>query len=356
MSLEDYLAKLDPKTAKRVQTAQAVELIRLKTASFGLNNALGGGIGKGRVSLTYGPPSSGKSLLWMQSIANWQKEGLVCAWIDVEGTYEKGFAAKIGVDNDNLILIQKKSFGAITDEIMPHIRAGIDVLVIDSVSDALPEVFTDNDGGVVEFDKMKQLGAHAKSCTMMLNAIHYENFETAVILISQTTTKIESTYVKQVPHGGQKILFGSSQIIKLQSSNTEKQQKMGKIHMGDRVIEIPVARRVDAYVEKNKLGPQSQKCEYDLYYAGDFIGVDYVGEIVDMAIVFDVVKKSGAWFKYNGEQTQGRDSFIDRLRENQVEFKGLEDEVNMIMTGEVPINDEEIRGILESREAGVQDS
>jgi recombination protein RecA len=350
LSLEDYLARLDPKTAKRVKTAQEIELVRLKTASMGLNIALGGGIGQGRVTLTYGPPSSGKSLLWMQSIANWQKEGRICGWIDVEGTYEKGFAAKLGVDNDNLILIQKKSFGAITDEIMPHIRAGIDALVIDSVSDALPEVFTDNDGNVVEFEKMKQLGAHAKSCTMMLNAIHYENEKTAVVLISQTTTKIEQTYVKQVPHGGQKILFGSSQIIKLQSSNTEKQQKMGKVHVGDRIIEIPVARSVEAYVEKNKLGPQSQKAEWDLYYAGEFIGIDAIGEVVDLAVAYDAVKKSGAWFKYNGEQTQGRDSFIQRMRDNDVEFKQLSEEVHMILTGEVPINDEEVRRVSESDE------
>lgn len=339
MSLEDYLSKLDPKTAKRVQTAQAVNLIRLKTASVTLNDALGGGIGKGRVTLTYGPPSSGKSLLWMHSIANWQKEGLICAWIDVEGTYEKTFAAKIGIDNDNLILIQRRSFGAVTDEILPHIRAGIDVLVIDSVSDALPEVFTDNDGHAVEFEKMKQIGAHAKSCTMMLNAIHYENQDTAVILISQTTTKMEQTYVKQVPHGGQKILFGSSQIIKLLSSNTEKQQKMGRVVQGDRIVEIPVARRVEAYVEKNKLGPQSQKAEYDLYYAGDFIGIDYLGEVFDMALDYGIVTGKG-WFEYNGVKTQGRDNFIDRLREDEVEFKQLEDELHMVRTGEVPIEQE----------------
>lgn len=339
MSLENYLAKLDPKTAKRVQTAQAVELVRLKTASFGLNLALGGGIGKGRVTLTYGAPSSGKSLLWQQSIANWQKEGLICAWVDVEGTYDKAFAAKIGIDNDKLILIQKKSFGAITDEITPHLRAGIDVVVIDSVSDALPEVFVDKDGSGVEFEKQKQMAAHARSCTIMLNAIHYENSDTAVILISQTTTKIESTYTKQVPHGGQKIMFGSSQVIKLNSSNTEKQQIMGEVHAGDRILQIPVARSVEAYVEKNKLGPQSQKAEYDLYYAGDYIGIDYIGEVVDLAVVYDIVKKSGAWFKYNDEQSQGRPEFIKRLKANDVEFKQLEDELHMVLTGEVPINE-----------------
>lgn len=349
MNLEDYLARLDPKTAKRVLTAQAVNLVRLKTASITLNDALGGGIGKGRVTLTYGPPSSGKSLLWMHSIANWQKEGLICAWIDVEGTYEKEFAAKIGVDNDNLILIQKKSFGAITDEIMPHIRAGIDVLVIDSVSDALPEVFIDGDGSAVEFDKMKQIGAHAKSCTMMLNAIHYENFETAVVLISQTTTKMENNYVRQAPHGGQKILFGSSQIIKLTSSNTEKQQKMGRILRGDRLVEIPIARHVEAYVEKNKIGPQSQKAEWDLYYAGNFIGIDYVGEVFDMALDFGIITGKG-WFEYNGVKTQGRDNFIDRLREDDVEFKQLEDELHMMKTGEVPI-EQEISGLPESEGA-----
>jgi recombination protein RecA len=336
VALEDFLSKLDPKTAKRLKTAQETELVKFPLASTGLTHALGGGIGAGRITLCYGNTSSGKSVLMMQTIGLLQKQGKVCAWVDVEGTYEKSFGAKLGIDNDELILIQKKSFGGITDEIMPLIRAGIDFLVIDSISDALPEVFVDKDGGAVEFDKMKQLGAHAKSCTMMVNAIHYENDRTAVVLISQTTTKIEQTYVKQVPHGGQKVPFASSQIIKLTSSNTEGQQIMGNTYVGDLILEAPIGRKVDYYVEKNKLGPQSRKGKYDLYYAGDFVGIDAVGEIVDTAETFGIVTKKGAWYTVEGQQFQGRPKVIAALRDDDVLLKTLKERISLVLTGELP--------------------
>lgn len=341
MAFEDFLSRLDPKTAKRLKTAQEIELVKYPLVSTGLTTALGGGIGAGRITLVYGNTSSGKSVLMMQSIGLLQKQGKVCAWVDVEGTYEKSFGARLGINNDELILIQKKSFGGITDEIMPLIRAGIDVVVIDSISDALPEVFVDKDGSAVEFDKMKQLGAHAKSCTMMVNAIHYENEKTAVVLISQTTTKIEQTYVKQVPHGGQKVPFASSQIIKLTSSNTEGQQIMGNSYVGDLVIEAPIGRKVEYYVEKNKLGPQSRKGKYDLYYDGDFVGIDAVGEIVDAAEAYGIVTKKGAWYTVEGNQYQGRPKVISALREDDVLLKTLKEKVNTVLTGELP--DDEIQ-------------
>lgn len=338
MSFEDFMAKLDPKTAKRLKTAQETELVRLPLASSGLTKALGGGIGAGRITLCYGNTSSGKSVLFMQTAGILQKMGKVCAWVDVEGTYEKSFAARLGVDNDQLILIQKKSFGGVTDEIMPLIRAGIDFIVIDSISDALPEVFVDSGGEAVTFDKMKQLGAHAKSCTMMVNAIHYENTSTAVVLISQTTTKIEATYVKQVPHGGQKVPFASSQIIKLTSSNTEKQQKTGETYVGDFIIEAPIGRNVEFYIEKNKLGPQSRKGDYDLFYAGDFIGIDSVGEIFDEAVKYGVIgsKPKSSWYTVEGDSIQGRDKIIGILRDNDVLLKTIEEKVNLVLTGEIP--------------------
>ena len=336
MAFEDFLSKLDPKTAKRLKTAQEIELVKFPVASTGLTHALGGGIGAGRITLVYGNTSSGKSVLMMQTIGELQKQGLVCAWVDVEGTYEKSFGARLGINNDELILIQKKSFGGITDQIMPLIRAGIDMIVIDSISDALPEVFVDKDGSAVEFDKMKQLGAHAKSCTMMVNAIHYENDRTAVVLISQTTTKIEATYVKQVPHGGQKVPFASSQIIKLTSSNTEGQQIMGNSYVGDLILEAPIGRKVEYYVEKNKLGPQSRKGKYDLYYDGDFVGIDSVGEVVDKAEILGIVTKKGAWYTVEEKQMQGRPKVISALREDDVLLKTLTEKVNLALTGELP--------------------
>lgn len=336
MAFEDFMAKLDPKTAKRLKTAQEIELIKFPLASTGLTTALGGGIGAGRITLVYGNTSSGKSVLMMQTVGLLQKMGKVCAWVDVEGTYEKSFGARLGINNDELILIQKKSFGAITDSIMPLIRGGIDLIVVDSISDALPEVFVDKDGEAVEFEKMKQLGAHAKSCTMMVNAIHYENEQTAVVLISQTTTKIEATYVKQVPHGGQKVPFASSQIIKLTSSNTENQQKKGITYIGDIQMETPIGRKVEFYVEKNKLGPQSRKGEYDLFYDGSFVGIDSVGEVLDAAEKYGIVTKKGAWYTVEEKQYQGRDNVIAMLRENDVLLKSLTEKVNLVLTGELP--------------------
>jgi recombination protein RecA len=333
MSLEDYLTRLDPKTAKRVQTAQEIELVKRPLASIGLTNALNGGIGAGRVTLCYGNTSSGKSVLFQQSIGRiWQPQGLVCAYVDAEGTYEKSWGARLGINNDELILIQSKSSGRIEKEIKPHLEAGIDILVIDSISDILPEVFVDKDGNMNE--DRKQLGAHAKAITNLINGIHYVNEKTAVIVLSQTTTKIEQTYVKQVPHGGQKILFSASQIIKLTSSNTDNQQIKGDLMVGGVVLEQPIGRKVGYYVEKNKMGRQSTKGEYDLYYAGDSVGIDTVGEVLDLAEAFAIVEKKGAWYTYEEKQYQGRPRFVEALKADAELFGGMSRWVQSAMTGE----------------------
>lgn len=322
-NFDQFVNGLDPKTAKRIKVAEEIELIKHPLASVGLTNALGGGIGAGRVTLCYGNTSSGKSALFQQSIGElWQPAGLVCAYVDAEGTYEKNWGSRLGINNKELILIQSKSSGRIEKEIKPYIEGGIDIIIIDSISDILPEVFIDKDGGMQE--DRKQIGAHAKALTNLVNGIHYINEKTAVVLISQTTTKIEQTYVKQVPHGGQKIPFASSQIIKLTSSSTEKQQIMGELQMGDRIIDQPIGRKVEYFVEKNKMGRQHMKGLYDLYYAGKFVGIDTYGEITDLAETFGILKKSGAWYTntLTGEQFQGRGNVVTNLK-NDKETYGL---------------------------------
>jgi recombination protein RecA len=335
MELEDYLAKLDPTTAKRVKVAQDVELIRLPLASVGLTNALQGGIGAGRITLIYGNTSAGKSVLMYQSIAQWQKEGLMCLLVDAEGTYAKDFGARLGIDNDKLLLVQSKSSGRIEKEITPHIEAGVDIIVIDSISHILPEVFIEKDGHMADQDHRKQLGAHAKAITSLVNGIHFLNEKTAVVLISQTTTQIEQTYVKQVPHGGKKVLFASSQIIKVTSSNTENQQIKGEVPLGDMIVTEPIGRSVEYYVEKNKMGYQSGKGQYDLYYRGSFVGIDTTGEVLDLAEKFGLVKKKGAWYTYEDKQYQGRTNLINHLKGNEESFELLKKELTQAMTGEI---------------------
>jgi len=334
---EKFLSGLDPKTAKEVRSAAETETKRFPLASEGLTRNLGGGIGAGRITLAYGNQSSGKSLLFMQSVAMWQKMGLVCAWVDAEGVWDKSWAARLGINNEELILIQSKSAGRIEKKIRPYMENRIDIVVIDSISDIMPEVFIDKDGALADPENRKQLGAHAKAITGLINGMLFVNDQTAIVLISQTTTKIESTYVKQVPHGGQKVLFASSQIIKLTSSGTEGQQITGEVTLGGRIITAPVGRKVDAYVEKNKMGPQSLSTKYDIYYAGKFVGIDTFGEIVDFAELLGVVEKKGAWFKHTptDKQYQGRTNLINALRDDNELLELTKKHINMRMTGEV---------------------
>jgi RecA/RadA recombinase len=141
----------------------------------------------------------------LQSIGEWQKQGLTCAYVDAEGTFSDEFAQRLGVNTEDLILIQKKSFGAVTDGVVPLLQAGVDILVIDSISLDAARGLRGQRRRVQEFDRMKQIGAHAKSTSIMINALHYSNVKTSIVIISQTTTKIENTYTKQVPHGGVKL-------------------------------------------------------------------------------------------------------------------------------------------------------
>jgi recombination protein RecA len=270
-----------------------------------------------------------------QSIAKWQAEGLVCLLVDAEGTYEKNFGARLGIDNDKLILIQSKSSGRVEKEITPHLEAGVDVIVVDSISHILPEVFIEKDGHMADQEHRKQMGAHAKAITNLVNGIHFLNEKTAVVLISQTTTQIEQTYVKQVPHGGKKVQFASSQIVKLTSSNTENQQIKGEVQLGEMLVTEPVGRKVEYYVEKNKMGFQSGKGEYDLYYRGSYVGIDTVGEVLDLAEKFGLVNKKGAWYTYEDKQYQGRTNLVNHLKANPESLELLKKELTQAMTGEL---------------------
>lgn len=335
MSYENFISKLNPKVAASLKTAQETELVKLPLASHRLTNDLNGGIAKGRVTLIYGNTSSGKSLLAQQSIAKWQKQGLVCAYVDVEGTWEKSWAARLGVNNEELILIQAKSSGRIENEITPLLENEVDVLVIDSISDILPEVFIGKAGEMNEQNDRKQMSSQAKAITSLLNGIHYVNKTTAVILISQTTTYIGQSYVEQIPHGGQKTQFASSQIIRLTSSASPNQQKKGEIFIGDKVFEVPVAREVEYLVKKNKLGAPFRANKYWLFYEGPKVGIDYTAEIIDDATDFGVVDRRGAWVYYNDQSWQGRDKFVAYLEENPDVFDDIVSELHLRRTGEL---------------------
>jgi recombination protein RecA len=335
LSYENFIAKLHPKVAAAIQTAATTEVTRLPLASYGLTRDLGGGIAKGRVTLIYGATSAGKSLLVQQSIAAWQRQGLVCAYVDVEGTWDKTWAGRVGVNNEELILIQAKSSGRIEQSIRPLLESEIDVVVIDSISDILPEVFVDKDGEMNSQEDRKQIGSQAKAITALLNGIHYLNKSTAVILISQTTTFMGQSYVEQVPHGGQKTQFASSQIIRLTSSASPNQQIKGKIFVNGHVFEAPVGREVEYLVKKNKLGAPFKAGKYNLFYAGAKVGIDSLAEILKEAVDFGIIEKGGAWFTYGDNKWQGMPNVVEFFENNTDELDAVKRELHLRTTGEL---------------------
>lgn len=314
MSYESFISTLNPKVASALRTADEVEVERLELASFGITRALGGGVAKGRMSLVFGSTSGGKSSLLMESVGNWQKQGLVCGYIDVEGTYDKEWAGRLGVNNKELILQGSRSSGKIEKEAIPLIENGIDVLVLDSVSDILPEIFLGKDGsGMNDQADRKQIGSQAKAITALVNGFHYVNTNTCIILLSQTTTNLSGMHPEQVPHGGEKIKFASSAIIKLNSSPSLSKQIMGDIHVGNSVLNVPVAREVEFLIRKNKLGRPFGSGKYVFHYAGDKVGIDHAGEVIEAAKDYGIVEKGGAWYNYSGNKWQGKAAFSEHL-------------------------------------------
>jgi recombination protein RecA len=332
-SREEFYAKLNPKVAKGLRTAAEVHTELLPIHSYGLNKALGGGIGKKRIALFYGNTSSGKSALLQQSVGDWQRAGQVVAYIDVEGTWDNKWSERLGVNNKELILVQKRSVSKIYNEIRPMLEAGIDAVVIDSISMALPDSFINEDGLAKDLEHHKQIGAKAKALTTLINGIHYSNENAAVALISQTTTNIQPTYTQQIPDGGKKVGFATSQIVKLTSSGTDKAQIKGDIHVGNKTIQIPIGRKVEAYVEKNKIAPQGKSCEYNFYYDGPEVGIDITGEVIEEAVTFGVVEKAGSWIKYGGEQWQGQAKLVAHVKENPGMLEDIKKDVEAVLNG-----------------------
>lgn len=334
-NLDALLETLNPKIAKSFKRARDVENVRLPMASARLTQQLNGGIGKGRMSLFYGNTSAGKSALIMQSIGLWQAMGEVCVYVDTEGTWDNDWAESLGVDVDELILIQSKSGAKIYEQVKPLLEAEVGVLVIDSISMILSDEFIDGDGNAKGLVDQRQIGAHAKAITKLISALHYSSDSTAILVISQTTTEIGQTYTKQIPHGGKKMLFASSQIVKLTSSSTEAKLLKKEITVGNRVISVPVGRAVDFLVEKNKLGPQGGTGSYDFYFKGDEVGVDRIGEIIDMAIDYGVIKKGGSWLSIDELSWQGRSKAVDHYRALPDDLDDLKTRVLEVENGSV---------------------
>lgn len=327
--IDDILAKLDPKTRTRVQSAVDVQVERQPTPSIGLNLALKGGLGFGRQVLVWGNKSAGKSSFCLQMIAEAQKNGKTCAWIDAEASYDKKWAERLGVDSSKLIYSSAKTINDMVDVATQLMEAEVDIIVVDSISALLPAIYFEKDSSELKkLEDTKQIGAEAKDMTHAVKMLNYANKNTLLVLISQQRNQFGSMHASHIPTGGMAVKFFSSTVIKLWSSEAEANAIKAGVQVGDKILEQKVGRPVNWIIDYNKLGPPNLSGQYDFYYQGDTLGIDRVGETLDVAEMLGVVEKGGAWYTVDGERLQGRAKAVQYLRDNPKVVDKLAKEIN----------------------------
>jgi len=293
----------------RMGDQAVVEIPAIKSGSIALDAALGiGGVPKGRVIEIFGPESSGKTTLAIHIIAQAQKMGGIAAFIDAEHAFDRFYAAKLGVDLDNLYISQPDN-GEQALEIADHlIRSGaIDIIVIDSVAALTPKAEIEGEMG----DSKMGLQARLMSQALRKLTANINRTNTCCIFINQLRDKIGVMFGNpETTTGGNALKFYAS--IRLDIRRT------GQIKDGEDVV----GSRTRVKVVKNKLAPPFRKADFDIMYGE---GISKSGEIDDLGVELEIVKKSGSWFSYGDTKLgQGRDSVKQLLRDNQELMDELE--------------------------------
>ena len=319
--IDEILSQLNPKLRKKISLGSDIAQTEFaKTPSFGLNRALGGGLPYGRQILIYGNKSSGKSSFCLQTIAEAQAEGKVCAWIDAEMTYSPEWAEALGVDNSTLIHSTARTMNDMVDVGTELMKAGVDIIVVDSISALLPAIYFEKDSTELkQLENTKQIGAESRDMANAVKMLNYANNQvkpTLLIFISQIRNNFGSMHVSHEPTGGHATKFYSSTIIKLFSSQSDNQAIKGKIYVGDKIIEEKIGRKVRWDVQFSKTSPAFQSGEYDFYFRGTEVGVDTVADLVDTAEMLGFIERAGAWYTVEGERYQGRDKLVLGVKED----------------------------------------
>ncbi|GGP05785.1 protein RecA [Cloacibacterium rupense] len=289
-------------TVMKMGDSAVEEVEVIPSGSLGLDIALGvGGYPKGRVIEIYGPESSGKTTLTMHAIAESQKAGGIAAFIDAEHAFDAGYAKKLGIDVENLIISQPDN-GEQALEIADNlIRSGaIDIVVVDSVAALTPKAEIEGEMGD------SKMGLHARLMSQALRKLTATISRTkcTVIFINQLREKIGVMFGNpETTTGGNALKFYASVRIDIRRSGSP-------IKVG----EDAVGNRVKVKIVKNKVAPPFKQTEFDIMYGE---GISKVGEILDLGVEYDIVKKSGSWFSYGDTKLgQGRDAVKELLKDN----------------------------------------
>lgn len=333
-ALSAALAQIEKQFGKgsvmRMAPGVVVEKVPVvSTGSLGLDIALGvGGLPRGRVVEIYGPESSGKTTLTLQAIAEMQKDGGTCAFIDAEHALDVSYAQKLGVKLDELLISQPDTGEQaleITDALVRS--GGVDLVVIDSVAALTPKAEIEGDMG----DSLPGLQARLMSQALRKLTATIQKTSTTVIFINQIRMKIGVMFGSpETTTGGNALKFYSS--VRLDIRRT------GSIKQGDTII----GNETRVKVVKNKMAPPFKEATFDILYGE---GTSREGEIIDLGVDTKIVEKSGSWYSYNGERLgQGKDNVRNYLKENPALAREIENKVRVAKgIGEMPaVEDEDI--------------
>ncbi len=284
----------------------------ISTGSISLDIALGvGGLPKGRVIEIYGPESSGKTTLCLHAVAEAQKKGGVCAYIDAEHAMDVGYARKLGVRTDDLLLSQPDTGEQGLEITEMLVRSGaIDVLVIDSVAALVPKAELEGEMGDAHMGVQARLMSQA--LRKLTGTISKSN--TCVIFINQIRMKIGVMFGNpETTTGGNALKFYASQRLDI--------RRIGAIKNGEQVV----GNRTRVKVVKNKMAPPFKEVEFDIMYG---VGISKEGDVIDLASENGIVEKSGAWYGFKGERIgQGRENAKEYLKEHPEVMREIEAKV-----------------------------
>jgi recombination protein RecA len=295
----------------------------VSTGSLGLDIALGaGGLPYGRIVEIYGPESSGKTTLSLSAIAEAQKQGKTCAFIDAEHALDPIYAEKLGVDIDELLVSQPDTGEQALEICDMLVRSGaVELVVIDSVAALVPKAEIEGEMG----DSHMGLAARLMSQALRKLTGNIKRANCCVIFINQIRMKIGVMFGNpETTTGGNALKFYASVRLDI--------RRIGAIKKGDEVI----GNETRVKVVKNKIAPPFKQAEFDILYNE---GISREGEIIDLGVKEDIVEKSGAWYSYNGERIgQGKDNVRAYLKENPETAREIEAKIREKLLPSVPVD------------------